>query len=248
MELQKSNNTPMTLSKVSQSALSLAIRARKFDEASRLMPTRIEQVFDQPKVNELILAIGATEVKNQVEYEVTVLASLVNTGGNLSNAQVTFIAEQLIQKFPTESIADFKICFQRGLTGNYGQIFRMDSIVLFDWMEKYLDEKYQVMEDKLMKEKENHYKIPTNVVERDYTEILDSISKIETKPMREMTDQEIKEEGQERSKRPMYIQDDEYAKYRALHLQYVRENYDPYTGDKLPTWISEEQWMKLNQK
>ena len=34
-----------------------------------------------------------------------------------------------------------------------------------------------------------------------------------------------------------------------LHKQYLRENYDIYTGEKLPTWIPESQWLtqKENQ-
>src|SRR5690606_16559175 len=149
MELQKSNNTTPALLQVSQSALCSAIKSRDFKAASDLMPKVIDKVFDQPKVNEMILALGANSVLNQVEYEVTKLASLVNVGGNLTNHQIEFIAEQLIQRYPNESIADFKICFSRALTNGYGQIFRLDCIVIFEWMQKYMEEKYAILEDKL---------------------------------------------------------------------------------------------------
>lgn len=29
-----------------------------------------------------------------------------------------------------------------------------------------------------------------------------------------------------------------------LHLQYIKENYDPYTGKPLPTWIPETEWLE----
>jgi FMN-dependent NADH-azoreductase len=29
-----------------------------------------------------------------------------------------------------------------------------------------------------------------------------------------------------------------------LHIQYIRENYDPYTGRPKPTWISESEWRE----
>ena len=29
-----------------------------------------------------------------------------------------------------------------------------------------------------------------------------------------------------------------------LHIQYIRENYDPYTGKKKPNWIEESEWRK----
>jgi hypothetical protein len=32
-----------------------------------------------------------------------------------------------------------------------------------------------------------------------------------------------------------------------LHRQWIKDNFHPVTGDKLPTWISEEEWLK-NQK
>lgn len=126
--------------------------------ASELMPTKIEKVFDQPKVFEIIKAIGDGPVKNQIEFELVTLASLMSVGGNLNRAQVPFIAAQLIDLYPNESIADFKICFQRGAIGAYGDIQRLDGITIGQWMKSYLDEKYEVLEAQLMKEKENIYK------------------------------------------------------------------------------------------
>lgn len=39
------------------------------------------------------------------------------------------------------------------------------------------------------------------------------------------------------------LSDEEITK-RELHLQYVKENYDPRTAEKLPTWIEESEWLK----
>jgi hypothetical protein len=36
----------------------------------------------------------------------------------------------------------------------------------------------------------------------------------------------------------------EWEKRNTLHKQYLRENYHIQTGEKLPTWISEEDWIK----
>lgn len=129
------------------------------EKASSLMPTRIENVFQQPKVFEVIKAIGEDAVKTQVEFELVNLAALMSVGGNLNKAQVPFIAEQLIMLYPNESIADFKLCFQRGAIGLYGDIQRLDGVTIGQWMKAYLDEKYEVLESQLMKEKDNPYKI-----------------------------------------------------------------------------------------
>lgn len=95
-----------------------------------------------------------------IEFELIKMSSLISVGNNLNNAQVEFIATQLVGMFPNESLADFKLCFQRGTIGQYGDIFRMDGIVLRKWMEKYLDEKYTVVEEELRKAKDNPYDLP----------------------------------------------------------------------------------------
>lgn len=183
------------------------------------MPSKIEQVFDQPKVFEQVKAIGVESVKRQIEFELVNLANLMSVGGNLNNAQVTFIAEEFVNLYPSESIADFKICFRRGALGSYGQIQRMDGITLREWMDKYLEEKYKVMEDILMREKENIY-APVNLTEEEKKHLIDvdgllneykaTLKRFEPKAIRPMTEEEIKSEGQ----------DDPDAAYKAY-----RENY-----------------------
>lgn len=185
------------------------------------MPTKIEKVFDQPKVFEAVLAIGEGAVLNQIEYELELLADLMSVGGNLNTAQITFIAKNLVELYPSESIADFKICFNRGAIGAYGQIQRMDGITLREWMEKYLEEKYKVMEDILMREKENIYK-PAQLNEDERKHLIDvdallneykeTLKRFEPKAIRPMSEEEIKAEGQ----------DDPDAAYKAYRENYIK--------------------------
>src|SRR5688572_28773383 len=116
------------LKQLSQNALCRAITEKRFDKASDLLPSKIEQAIIQPKIQEMIKAIGEGSVKLMIQFELIKLAELMSVGGNLNNAQVDFIAVQLIEMYPTESLADFKICFQRGAMGAYGQIQRMDGL------------------------------------------------------------------------------------------------------------------------
>lgn len=132
------------------------IQKNQFEAASKAMPTKIEGTFDEPKVREVILAIGEDSVVFQVRFELVQLAALMSVGGNLNDAQSKFIAKQLVDMFPNETLADFKLCFQRGAIGLYGDIQRMDGITIGGWMKLYLDEKYQVLEDKMMREKDSH--------------------------------------------------------------------------------------------
>lgn len=217
--LTNENKRALAVKQISQSALMLAITGNNFKEASRLMPSKIEKVFDQPKVFEAVLAIGEVAVLNQIEYELELLADLMSVGGNLNSAQITFIAKNLVELYPSESIADFKICFNRGAIGTYGDIQRMDGITLRQWMEKYLEEKYTVMENILMREKENIY-APIKLTEQEKKHMIDvdamlneykaTLKRFEPKAIRPMSEEEIKAEGQ----------DDPDAAYRAY-----RENY-----------------------
>lgn len=179
--------------------------AGNYKAASSAMPTRIENVFDQPKVREVALLIGENAVKLQIEYELINLAALMSVGGNLNSAQVPFIAEQLISLYPNECIADFKLCFQRGAIGLYGDIQRLDGITIGQWTKAYLEEKYEVLESQLMKEKENLYK-PVEQ-DKDYNhekhgewlkKLADACKPGQNVPG--MTDAEIKRLGDEKRK------------------------------------------------
>lgn len=224
---------------LSQHELLSAIKANNFENAVSMMPKRIEQVFDQPKVNESILAIGANAVLNQVEYLLHQLASLLNVGGNLNDAQVQFIAEQLIQRYPNESIADFKLCFDRALTNAYGQIFRLDCIVVFEWMQKYMEEKYAILEDKLMKEKDEFYKPVVSESNVDWLEQWkQSVSKVEIKAIRPLTEKEIKDEGQEKAKPDGAMTPD--PRYAIEYAKKITEARRKILRDRHPELTDEE--------
>lgn len=126
--------------------------------ASDSMPNTIKGALETPVVNDLVKAVGKPAVSRLIEFELAKLAGAVSVGGSLDNYKVQLIATQLIEFFPNESIADFKVCFFRASSGQYGDIFRLDGIVIRKFMESYLDEKYQAVEDKMMKEKDDHYK------------------------------------------------------------------------------------------
>lgn len=124
------------------------------------LPKRITQVTKEPPISDVEKITGRAAVVRFVEFELVRMSALISVGNNMNDSQVQFIATQLVEMFPNESLADFKLCFERGCIGQYGEIFRMDGIVLRKWMERYLDEKYQVIEEELKKERSGEYEQP----------------------------------------------------------------------------------------
>jgi hypothetical protein len=139
---------------------------------------------------------------------------MLTVGGNLREGQALEIAIQLIGDFPNESLEDFCLCLRRGIKGAYkidgkSDIFRFDILVINNWMKAYLDEKYKVMEDQLMKEKDELYKpIPQNndwlQLWKEAVEKSDSEGGVKTTSrnmdylnhLKALTPEEIKAEGQ----------------------------------------------------
>lgn len=140
------------------------------DKVSDLLPTTIEKSLDEPPLSVLIQIVDPRNIEAFLAIELTKLQSLVNVDErlNLQPHQIPFIASQLIELYKTETLADFKICFQRGALGRYDdKLLHLDAAVIGNWMNKYLDEKYQVAENKLMAEKENFYWVKKTTREAD---------------------------------------------------------------------------------
>lgn len=182
------------------------ISPESLETFSKRMPSKIEAALDFPTVGEMVKAVGEGNIKAYLEFELIKLANLVSIGGNLNNAQVVFIAQELINIFPNESLADFKLCFSRGAIGQYGEIYRLDGIVLREWMRQYLDEKYQVLENQLQKQKQSEVQIQeaaaTSESIKAHIEVWKkSVESGTVKSVRPLTEEELRQEGREHSKR-----------------------------------------------
>lgn len=180
--------------------------AGNYAEAAKLIPSKISLATKEPPLCDLIKIVGRSKIIIFLKLELAKLSERVNVGGNLTAGQIEFIATQLVEMFPGESLADFKICFERGAIGQYGEIFRMDGIVIRQWMEKYLEEKYTIIEEELKSEKDNLYapvkpgEYNPDAHSRGLQMWLDEIQK-GMKKVPGMTDQEIRKYGQEK---PVY--------------------------------------------
>lgn len=160
------------------------------------MPSTVKAALKEPPICDVIRIVGRGSIVRYIEFELIKMTALISVGNNMNNSQIQFVATQLVELFPNESLADFKLCFSRGCIGQYGEIFRMDGIVLRKWMEQYLDEKYQVVEQELVTEKENPHQVQKtelNVFEywMKYNNLKEGI-----KPVPHISDESVLSEGQ----------------------------------------------------
>jgi len=198
----------------------------------------------------MILAVGDKPVRAQIEFELVVLSTLFSGAGNLTKPMVPLIADRLILDYPNESLADFKLCFTRGITGHYGAIQRLDGVTIGVWMKEYLEEKYEAVESKLMKEKENHYQIPdlkdvaTDEQAKVYIDqLLKSIESVEAKNSYKMTESEIRQLGAEKppSKKGTSYVPTVRDQDKAVHIEWYRKQYGASESEA-------EAWFKSLKK
>lgn len=157
-------------------------------------------------VSEIVRETGFKSVARVVDIHLTRCVAQFNRNNNLNDAQIKTLVEDLIDKYPAESIEDFILCFKMARQEEFEVPMWLDSSVIFGWMRQYLDRKYQVLEEKLKKERAE--KEGKNLKRDGAAPINDFVSTtltqwrkdVENLPsprrMHQMTDAEIRKNGQ----------------------------------------------------
>lgn len=74
-------------------------------------------------------------------------AALLSIGRNIQPHQIRFVAEEILREYYYLTIAEIRFCIEQGVRGNYGAIYdRLDTSVIFDWLEKYISERTETSE------------------------------------------------------------------------------------------------------
>jgi len=74
-------------------------------------------------------------------------AALLSIGRNIQPHQIRFVAEEILKEYYYLTIAEIRFCIENGVRGNYGAIYdRLDTSVIFDWLEKYILERTETSE------------------------------------------------------------------------------------------------------
>jgi hypothetical protein len=225
------------------------LRAGEFENLSAMVPNRISDLLDCEPIESLIRHVGTESVEMYVRTELTRLALQFNGNPalNLKDYQVPVIAGQLIENYKWESLEDFTLCFRRASAGLYGEIYRIDGAVIGQWFSRYLDEKYDALEQRKAKEKHEEKGLPRKSDAVDGGKYLEEILK-NIGPVRQPEPDNRKENDFQRHKlqnvTPVTTPE-EYEK-KVLHIEYLKE----MNASGLPKeeWILETEWMIKNKK
>jgi hypothetical protein len=221
------------------------LKAGELEKLSGLVPNRISDLLDCEPIESLIKHVGQDTVKMYLRTELTRLAMNFNGNPalNLKEYQIPTIAEQLIENYKWESVEDFTLCFRRASAGLYGEIYRIDGAVIGQWFSRYLDEKYDALEQKKAKEKHQEKMQPVkNVVDgsKYIKQILENLGVPQDEPGNNAKENAYQRHKLE-SKHP--VTTPEELERKQLHIDYIRANYNP-DGSKKEGWTEESNWLK----
>lgn len=216
----------------------------KFDEISKTVSNRVSDLLDCEPITALISHAGSKRVEEYVAAEIVKLAANVNINPalNVKGFQIPVIAQHLIENYKWESIEDFTLCFRRAAAGLYGEIYRIDGAVIGQWMSRYLDEKYDALEQKKKKLAEQEKK----PIQRGFSDHADKCIQqiLENLGAPKQEENNAKENEFQRTKMSYTPPSYEEVRKKELHRQWVRENHDTISGKPLPNWMSEEDWLQ----
>lgn len=223
------------------------LKAGEFDSLSAKVPNRISEVLDCEPIESLIKHVGRETIQVYLKGELTRLA--LNFNGNpalnLKTYQMDTIADQLIENYKWESIEDFTLCFRRASCGLYGEIYRIDGAVIGQWFSRYLDEKYDALEQRKAKEKHQEKELRVNNAVDGSKYIAQMIENLGV-PKGEPTPREETEFQKFKLQNQYPVTSAEEIAKKELHIQYIRANYYP-DGRPKETWIEEKEWLKTQK-
>lgn len=230
----------------------------------------IEKIVEHAKpISELERYVDRKDIKGTLDFHLTKFVKSLNLKWTLSDEQIKPIVEDLLYKYPNETLEDFMIVFRKARMGEFkdqdgnATIYRLDGAVIFGWMDKYLEQKYEVLERNLYKEKDQVHNT-FKKAEKDYLQLWrDSIEYLneedrkagrmpvmpKTEMLRSnlnrMTEEEAKIEGQVKPVYKPYPETPpEYLRMIEFKAEYGRECCDLYTGKPKPGMPTFEEWMK----
>lgn len=183
----------------------------------------VKEAIDRPNITMLKKAVDPTVIEIYVSAQLKKVLDWINVDARLtlSETQIPMIAEMLIEQYPVETLEDIALCLKRGSIGMYGQVFRIDAAVINDWMSKYLDEKYQIIQ--------SDYERSKNTQQHEFKDLSPFANEVLN--------------GLKKKFNPIWTPDPELAKRHKQMREWFMECYDN-DGNPLDNWRSFEDWQK----
>jgi len=239
MELEKSNSKQTTsLERTRQDGVVMLLKAKNWTELVKSVPNSVEKIMDEPLICQLVKQVGKDSLQQLLEAEIIRLANQMNVSNNINATQVPFIAETLLDTYPTESLADFILVFKRGSIGFYGNTYhKLDCATIMEWMAKHIEEKaiYRERDNTRLKQAESAVKI-------DYAAYIERRKKAEEMERESKIAAIVKKDELGQFREGYKPLSEEELLKRELHLEWIRENVHPIT--KKLIGIPEEEWLK----
>lgn len=77
---------------------------------------------------------------------------LVNVSKKMNEDQMIALSSDLFERFGGESLDDILLFFKMARNGEFGDLYRLDSIVILSWVPKYLDKKIEAFHENRVNE------------------------------------------------------------------------------------------------
>lgn len=215
----------------------------------------ISEAVNIPPIRELL---NQGQKKGLIEGLITILivkaAHRLSVGNNLKPGQAEDIALNIINDYPLLSIDDINILLSNGTKGKYGEIYRMDISVIYNWIRAYEEEKAEVVEAKLKTDKKDPINYPemTPDTELQIEQFLNKLSQAQgLRLMEGLTRKELDE-----AKKPinstakskgLKFGSEYYNWLLEMKSKYGRECTDMFTGRVKPGQPSFDEWVKLQE-
>lgn len=107
----------------------------------------IADSLQAPTLRRLEAEHGRDEIVSILSILILRTAAFFNIGNNISEDQTLELAYMMADRYPYETVEDFVLMFNRAKSGKYGEMYnRLDGLVIFSWMGKYLEEKAEARE------------------------------------------------------------------------------------------------------
>lgn len=173
----------------------------------------METALKATPMRQLIKSQGMNE-----EVMVTVLAGMIlrlasyfNLGNNVTEEQAIDTAFIILDKYPYETVEDFTLVFKNAKSGMYGKLFnRLDGHIIFEWIDRHMEEKARVREERHRQTKEQGLKTES--------EILESNEELNRKMLKEWK----KSLGMDPDKPAKIHDSEEENKFKAYKVNYLQ--------------------------